>query len=87
MENRKSVEFAPKKAAAGRRGYYSELVTDQEDSEPLQTGPAKQTKILWQVKTEEHAPTVVKIGSPKRRCFLAPAERWMCYEEEKNIVS
>lgn len=70
-----------------RRGYYSELLTKvgeiQDDDIP---GAFKRTKLIWQVRTERHCPVMSFIEPPKKPYFLAPAERWTCYKEEKQIV-
>lgn len=70
-----------------RRGYYSEAITDLECNikSKVQNGTFKRTKLLWQVKTEHHAPIIKQLGVHENKNFLAPAERWMCYEEEKSI--
>ncbi|KAI4462790.1 dynein heavy chain 1 axonemal-like protein [Holotrichia oblita] len=70
-----------------RRGYYSEAITDLECNikSKIQNGTFKRTKLLWQVKTEHHAPIIKELGATEKKNFLAPAERWMCYEEEKSI--
>ncbi|KAK5644094.1 hypothetical protein RI129_007939 [Pyrocoelia pectoralis] len=70
-----------------RRGYYSELTTDLSDDKKKDelSGAYKRTKLLWQVRTEQHAPIVKEIPRPTRPSFLAPAERWMCYEKEPHI--
>lgn len=88
MEEKERKE--KKRKSQSRRGYYSELTTnlkykDERKAEGL-TGACKRTKLLWQVRTERHAPIVQELTKPTRPSFLAPAERWMCYEEEKHIV-
>ncbi|GJQ83086.1 DNAH1, partial [Trypoxylus dichotomus] len=72
---------------ANRRGYYSEAITDLECNikSKIQNGTFKRTKLLWQVKTEHHAPIIKELEASEKKNFLAPAERWMCYEEEKSI--
>nr|XP_022908003.1 dynein heavy chain 1, axonemal-like [Onthophagus taurus] len=70
-----------------RRGYYSEAITDLNTTLKgvTQGGAFKKTKLLWQVRTEHHAPIIRSLHPPKKRNFLAPAERWMCYEEERSL--
>lgn len=81
---------------ANRRGYYSESITKKsssdEDSEgdrykDVNPGACKRTKLLWQVRTERHAPVIQELPITLKPCFLAPAERWMTYSDEKCIVS
>lgn len=80
----------PKRKREPRRGYYSELTTNLNyvDLNELQGlgGAYKKSKLLWEVRTERHGPVVEEVTKPTRPSFLAPAERWMCYEEEKQIV-
>lgn len=80
-----------RKKVNARRGYYSEVVTDLErqtddDLYDGLEGAYKRTKLLWKVRTERHTPIISETVKPTRPSFLAPAERWMCYEEEKQIV-
>lgn len=80
-----------------RRGYYSETITkkssdDEEDNEDEESksglaGAFRRTKLLWQVRTERHAPIIQQLPPTTKPCFLAPAERWMSYADEKCIVS
>ncbi|CAH0560322.1 unnamed protein product [Brassicogethes aeneus] len=71
------------------RGYYSELITCDSDHEEGVSenllGAHRTTNILWQIKTEKHAPIVSKLTRPKREVFLAPAERWITYEEDRHV--
>ncbi|KAF5270064.1 hypothetical protein FQA39_LY08476 [Lamprigera yunnana] len=81
-------DCAEKTPTPPRRAYYSEITTDLNYSDPKTegfSGATKQTKLLWQVCTEVHSPIVKNITRSTRPSFLAPAERWMCFEEEKNI--
>lgn len=78
-----------------RRGYYSELVTDEEHLQPAKRqdrtdvlpGAHRHTNLLWQVRTEKHAPIIKGLPLPDKQIFLAPAQRWKTYEEEPSIVS
>lgn len=74
-----------------RRAYFSEIITgeplpDQEIFKYLR-GPEKRTKSTWKVRIERFAPVVYHLNQPIRPIFLAPAQRWMSVEEEKEIVS
>lgn len=78
-----------KKKKTWRRGYYSEVATDLDiTTENLSEFEAafKRPKLLWQVITERHAPVTSDLTTPIKPNFLAPAERWMTYENEKDIV-
>lgn len=71
-----------------RRGYYTELVTDTENMRQEEMpGAMKRTKLIWQVRTQQHAPILINLEPPLKPFFLAPAERWTSYKEEKQIVS
>ncbi|KAF5308293.1 hypothetical protein FQR65_LT06286 [Abscondita terminalis] len=81
-------EDTTKPSKCGRRAYYSEITTDLDFKNSKSsglTGSFKRTKLLWQVRTENHAPIIKKNPEPSRSNFLAPAERWMHFEEEKQI--
>nr|CAI5840363.1 unnamed protein product [Callosobruchus analis] len=77
-----------KKQDLPTRGYYAEILTDNEYSDPLKkeyTGAHKKTKLIWQIKTEKHTPMVRQMVTPAKKAFLAPAERWMTFDEDKHI--
>lgn len=83
------------KEGSKRRGYYSEIVTDVDHLQPTKKqdktdvlpGAQKHTNLLWQVRTERHAPIIKELPPPEKQIFLAPAQRWKTYEEEPSIVS
>lgn len=85
------TEKHKKKETDNRRGYYSELVTDVDHQQPIKKnilpGAHKHTNLLWQVRTERHAPIIQELPPPEKQVFLAPAQRWKTYEEEPSIVS
>lgn len=86
MEERK----VKKKVLLPSRGYYSEIITDPRYSEKFQEefpGARKKTKLLWQIRTEKHAPIIRQMNPPEKGAFLAPAERWMTFEDDKHVVS
>lgn len=78
-----------------RRGYYSEILTDfdhiqpknKQDKTDILSGAHKHTNLLWQVRTEKHAPIIQELPLSSKEIFLAPAQRWKTYEEEPTIVS
>ncbi|XP_018331814.1 dynein heavy chain 1, axonemal-like [Agrilus planipennis] len=81
---------APKKLKKEcKRGYYSELITDlstkRSGYEGL-PGVYKHTTLLWQIRTEKQSPIIALQPVAKPPNFLAPAERWMHYKEEKDIA-
>lgn len=69
------------------RGFYSELATDLDLSmtEKAKAGDRKPA-FIWEVATFRHSPTIRKWKPDFIHKILAPAERWMCFEEEKTIV-
>lgn len=88
--NNKS-EKTKKKEAEKRRGYYSEIVSDVDHQQPTCKAddlPAahKRTNLLWQIRTEKHAPIIQELPLPEKHVFLAPAQRWKTYDEEPSIV-
>ncbi|KAL3266442.1 hypothetical protein HHI36_010614 [Cryptolaemus montrouzieri] len=91
MENDKDKDKKKKKLESKSRGYYSELATNlkykHEVEEDLPPGAPKRTKFIWQVKTEKEAPILPRLVKPIKPLFLAPAERWFTFEEDKQIVS
>lgn len=70
------------------RGYYSELITDKDSPEKLTNlpGAKRTTNSLWQIKTEKQAPIITKLPKSSKEVFLAPAERWITFEEDRHIV-
>lgn len=79
-----------KKWEPSKRGYYSELITDPYYSDKFKDelpGARKKTKLLWQICTEKHSPIVRQLAAPQKGVFLAPAERWMTFDEDRHIVS
>lgn len=70
-----------------QRGYYSEIITNKDEPPEQLPGALKKTKLLWQVRTDKHSPIISKIPGPRKPSFLAPATRWTCYSEDKQIVS
>lgn len=95
MENRTESEFTAKPVKKyDRRGYYSEIATivdDLDESyfeyETNKRGASKRRKLAWQIHTTKNAPIIYNLDPPTTQTFLAKAERWMCYEKEKQIVS
>ncbi|XP_044749962.1 dynein axonemal heavy chain 1-like [Coccinella septempunctata] len=89
MENDKDKDKKRKNRDGTSRGYYSELATNlrykQEVEEDLPPGAPKRTKFIWQVKTEKDAPILPKLVKPIKPLFLAPAERWITFLEDKQI--
>lgn len=88
MEEKKSEKR--RKSLLPNRGYYSEIVTDLKYTEKFKEefpGARKKTKLLWQIRTEKHAPVIREMDPPQKGAFLAPAERWMTFEEDRHIVS
>ncbi|KAK9870899.1 hypothetical protein WA026_009856 [Henosepilachna vigintioctopunctata] len=89
MENDKDKDKKQKKHESTNRGYYSELATNlrykEEVEEDLPPGAPKRTKFIWQVKTEKDAPILPRLVKPIKPLFLAPAERWFTFEEDKQI--
>ncbi|XP_023309976.1 dynein heavy chain 1, axonemal-like [Anoplophora glabripennis] len=79
--NKQTTEFPT-------RGYYAELLADLNyavKQKKLYIGAHKRTNFLWQIKTEAHAPILRQFVQPERKAFLAPAERWMTFDEDKHI--
>lgn len=72
------------------RGHYSESITDPDYKVPHKnvvfTGVTKRNKLLSQIKTERNCPILRSLLEPRRQVFLAPAERWMSFEEDQRIV-
>lgn len=86
---KESVASSKKKFTFPTRGYYSELLTDLNYTDPLKknyVGARKKTMLIWQIKTEKHAPLIREIREPDRQTYLAPAERWMTFPEDRTIV-
>ncbi|XP_056631499.1 dynein axonemal heavy chain 1-like [Diorhabda sublineata] len=72
------------------RGYYAELLTDLSYESRIKAitelpGALKNTKLIWQMRTEKHTPIIRSMNPPLRRSFLAPAERWMTFDDDKTI--
>lgn len=91
MDNKplgKESSLIGKKKKFGR-GYYAELLTNPEYSDPLKKdyqGVYRKLNLIWQVKTERHAPILMDLVAPERKVVLAPAQRWMTFEADKDIV-
>lgn len=87
--NKMDPKKPKKKTLPITRGYYSEIITDPKYSEKFKDelpGARKKTKLLWQIRTEKHAPIIRQLVAPQKGAFLAPAERWMTFDEDKHIV-
>lgn len=77
-----------------RRGYYSEILTNDEVSDrssaeygTLKPGAPTVSPTKWQIYTVKHTPIIRCLNKPETFCALAPAERWMYFEHEKRIVN
>lgn len=53
----------------------------------LRLAVPRRTKLVWQVRTENHAPAVVNIPLIQRPGCLGAAERWISFPEDRSIVS
>lgn len=85
-----SKKKTPEKTDLPTRGYYAEVLADLDfaiKQKKEYAGAHKRTKFIWQIKTEVHAPILRQFTQPDRKAFLAPAERWMTFDEDKRIVS
>lgn len=69
------------------RGYYSEIIINDNEAQEQLPGAYKKTKLLWQVRTDNHSPIIPNITCPQKQTVLAPATRWTYFPEEKRIVS
>lgn len=86
MDEKKST----KRLIRPSRGYYSEIITDLKYTENFKEefpGARRKTQLLWQIRTEKHAPVIRMMEPPPKGAFLAPAERWMTFDEDRHIVS
>lgn len=86
---RRSSTPPKKRYTLPSRGYYSEILTDLNYTDPIRetyVGARKKTMLIWQVKTEKHAPLIRQLREPDRQTYLAPAERWMTFSEDRTIV-
>lgn len=68
------------------RGYYSEVIINENEIIDQLPGAFKRTKLLWQIRTENHSPIIQNINISTRHSFLAPATRWTTFPDEKRIV-
>ncbi|XP_017768545.1 PREDICTED: dynein heavy chain 1, axonemal-like [Nicrophorus vespilloides] len=69
-----------------KRGYYTELATDENfQARKTNITTKKKPNFIWEIVTDKNAPTIPDLKAAKRARYLAPAERWMCYDEEKTI--
>lgn len=78
-----------KKKKTGR-GYYAELVTNLnygDQNKRMYPGSHRKTCSIWKVKTEQYAPIRVELVPPRKRVVLAPAQRWMAFDEDRDIVN
>lgn len=85
-----SKKLLNKKTEFPTRGYYAELLADLNyavKQKRLYAGVHRKTNFTWQIKTESHTPILRQFVQPERKAFLAPAERWMTFDEDKHIVS
>ncbi|XP_074037842.1 dynein axonemal heavy chain 1 isoform X2 [Leptinotarsa decemlineata] len=87
-KDKKEPQVKKKRLAFPTRGYYAELLTDSDVNYRNKydlNGAFRKSKLIWQMKTEKHTPIIRQLTAPCRRAFLAPAERWMTFEEDKRI--
>ncbi|ERL92012.1 hypothetical protein D910_09334 [Dendroctonus ponderosae] len=71
------------------RGYYAELLTNPNYSDPLTKiyqGVNRKFNFIWQVKTEKYAPILMELVAPQKKVVLAAAQRWMTFEADKDIA-
>ena len=69
------------------RGYYSEVITELKHPIQFPCGALKRTNLLWQVQTDHYAPVIKSLRPADKRGLLAPAKRWISYDEDRTIVS
>ncbi|XP_076274044.1 uncharacterized protein LOC143204972, partial [Rhynchophorus ferrugineus] len=72
----------------GGRGYYAELLTNLnmiDLRKKTYPGSYKRTSLAWQAKTEKNTPIFMDLVPPSKTVDLAPAERWMTFEAEKDV--
>ncbi|XP_030766886.1 dynein heavy chain 1, axonemal-like isoform X2 [Sitophilus oryzae] len=82
-------EVTPPKKKKYGRGYYAELLTNLNTAELQKRnfpGSHKKTSLIWQARTERHAPIFMELVAPGQRVALAPAERWMTFEADKDVA-
>lgn len=53
----------------------------------LHPGAPRRTKLAWQVRTEQHVPSVKNIPYIQRPNTLGAAGRWISFPEDRSIVS
>ncbi|KAF7272031.1 hypothetical protein GWI33_015147, partial [Rhynchophorus ferrugineus] len=93
MDKAKSKDGVPKegnppKKMKGGRGYYAELLTNLnmiDLRKKTYPGSYKRTSLAWQAKTEKNTPIFMDLVPPSKTVDLAPAERWMTFEAEKDV--
>lgn len=69
------------------RGFYSEIIVNEDETEEKLNGAYKKTKLLWQIRTDNHSPIIPNVVCPQKDSVLAPATRWTHFPDEKRIVN
>ncbi|KAK7871082.1 hypothetical protein R5R35_007279 [Gryllus longicercus] len=81
------IEFLKKKKKTKpKRGYYSEVIGTSDHPVELQEefGAPKRRNLTSELETERYAPLLPYwIGPPDRKTFLAPAQRWITFDESE----